>query len=320
MKRTLRQAAIALVVTLLVLEGALQLAGLFAGPMLTRSIDLPGGDAITILCVGDSHTYGAPLPEEEAYPAQLQVLLEKRYPARDFRVINLGFPGVNSAFLVRRLENQILQIRPDLVMISGGLNNRWNELHADDVPQTTWHAVRRALLHVKLFRLYSVATAKERFRPSQSGAGRWDHPDRDVFWPEMEAHWRTRGGGTVPSEYDDLRLRTERDMERMVAITRALDVPVIWYNYPVQTKDGRVVSAIIDETGERLGIPVVRTILDLERAYRDGYQAADLFVNAAGPHPTGILYGYIAESMVPVVADTLKEWRGIDLDSPPDAG
>jgi hypothetical protein len=29
-----------------------------------------------VLCVGDSHTYGAPLPREESYPHQLEEQLE----------------------------------------------------------------------------------------------------------------------------------------------------------------------------------------------------------------------------------------------------
>ena len=81
MKRTLRQVLIAFVATLLVIEIGLQLASLVARPLLARKAQRDTSpNAIIILCVGDSHTYGAKLPDEESYPSQLQALLAERYP------------------------------------------------------------------------------------------------------------------------------------------------------------------------------------------------------------------------------------------------
>ena len=78
MKRVVHQTFVALIATVLVLELTLQLVGAFGSPLFIRSSGIPGSpDATTILCVGDSHTYGATLPDEESYPTQLQALLEK---------------------------------------------------------------------------------------------------------------------------------------------------------------------------------------------------------------------------------------------------
>lgn len=65
----LRQMVTATIVTLVVIEIGLQIAAVAAPSLLSRAGDINDSSTITILCVGDSHTYGAPLPEADAYPA-----------------------------------------------------------------------------------------------------------------------------------------------------------------------------------------------------------------------------------------------------------
>ncbi len=343
MKRTLRQALIAFVATLLVIEVGLQLASLVARPLLMRksSRDV-SPDAITILCVGDSHTYGAPLPDEESYPSQLQVLLDERYPEWEFNVVNLGFPGVNSAFVASRLESQLQQIRPHLVMVSGGSNNIWNSIETEAwETDTSWHAVKRMLLRVKLFRLAAITWSTQteyHFRPAEEGKSRWYHEDPEgdpishtMPVPVYDVSYRYRGkeeqlGG------DALARSIVFDMERIVALTRSYDIPVIWYNYPWPMKMRKargpraeaaenllIVLQTIYATGERLGIPVLRTEKDYLRAEADGYTLKDLGDKRAGLHPSGILFGYIVESMVPLIEEALREQHGIDLSQGPES-
>ena len=99
-------------------ELALQLMGLGARMWLDlRPAKVVSAQTITLLCVGDSHTYGASLPPEDSYPSQLEMLLERSFPERDFRVLNRGIPGVNSAYVANRLEQQMLQHQPEMVLI-----------------------------------------------------------------------------------------------------------------------------------------------------------------------------------------------------------
>ncbi len=344
MKRTLRQALIAFLATLLVIEVVLQLASLVARPLLMRrSSGDASADAITILCVGDSHTYGAPLPDEESYPSQLQVLLDERYPEWEFNVVNLGFPGVNSAFVANRLESQIKQIRPHLVMVSAGSNNIWNTIETEVwETDTTWDAAKRMLLRVKLFRLAAVTWSTQReyhFQPAEEGKSRWYHEDpqgepipHTMPLPKFGVTFESRPkkekfGG------DALARSIVFDMERIVALTRAYHLPVIWYNYPWPEKlrrarSGRseavenllLVVETINASGARLGIPVLQTEKDYLRAEADGYTVFDLGDRrAAGLHPSGILFGYIVESMLPLVEEALREWHGIDLSQAPES-
>lgn len=319
--KTLRQVLVALVVTLLAIELLLQLASLVARPLLARESSRAGpSDAITILCVGDSHTYGAPLPDEESYPSQLQVLLDQRYGKGTFQVVNLGFPGVNSAFVANRLEAQIRQIRPQLVIASGGANNLWNSIESEAWQrQDLWSKIRSYLLRIKLYRLAAVTWSTQteyHFKPGEEGS-RWYHerPDGSAIGHEV-GHMPEAGVTFERSEDrlpdDQLAHSVEVDMERIVTLAKGYGVPVIWYNYPWPRHFPAVLKTI-DATGARLGIPVVRTELDYERALADGYTLPQLADMSAGLHPSKVLFGYIVQSMVPVILETLKEWDGIEL-------
>jgi hypothetical protein len=224
------------------------------------------------------------------------------------------------------LERQILDIRPDLVMASGGLNNLWNDLFVDSRQsfEGRWPALRQALLNVKLFRLLAVATSKTkneaetRFEPPEDGRGRWRSSDQGAVKARIgQRLWRktSRGVSSLEIEEEQVIRGLEHDMKWMVKTAHAYDTPIIWYNYPGLTPKVKTVQGVIDRMGAELGIPVVRTEDDVARAMADGHKSGDLAVFAAGPHPTGILYGYMVESMVPHVALALREWQGIELDS-----
>ena len=67
--------------------------------------------------------------------------------------------------------------------------------------------------------------------------------------------------------------------------------------------------------GSEMDFPVVRAGDARARAEADGHGFKELFVIAAGPHPTGVLYGYIVEAMLPRIVEVLKDWHRIDLDA-----
>jgi hypothetical protein len=76
----------------------------------------------------------------------------------------------------------------------------------------------------------------------------------------------------------------------------------------------------IANTGARLGIPVLQAEKDYARARADGHTLRTLGNSrGVGLHPNGILYGYIVESMVPLVEEAMREWHGIYLRSGPES-
>jgi lysophospholipase L1-like esterase len=297
----------ATLVGLVLAELILQLAGAVVSRTYERGDRVAGdADAITILCVGDSHTFGLPLPEQDAYPAQLEGALQAAYPEQRFRVVNLGIPGLNSTFVANRLERQIFQLRPGLVIVWVGINNLWNAVErqagsATDDP-LRW---RRPLMRSRLFRLASIAWFNATgHQYDAEGRGGW-------YEGELPPSGSVADGVEMPDPAPGL----ARDLTRMVELTRSVDTPILFVAYPMAGQ--RAISRVIVATAGRLGVGVIETKHDLERARADGHRQPALIDRRSGPHPSGLLYRYIVESMRPVVASTLSTWHGIPLEATP---
>jgi hypothetical protein len=282
--------------TLVTMELLLQGAGLLVRALSPRGSAAAGdSSAITILCVGDSHTYGLPLAKEDSYPAQLERALSERYPEREFRVVNLGIPGLNSGYTANRLERQGMQLRPDLVMVWVGINNQWNAIEASGPEaEGIWPAIRRALMPLKLFRLASIAW--------YTRTGYQYDPEQYGGWFEGElppSGKRPAGLGRSAPPAPGL----VRDLGRMAKTARALDAAIIFVTYPMPNQ--RAVSLAILSAGQRFGVPVVDSHLDFLRAFAGGNPTRDLVDLSRGMHPSRLLYSHIVDSMLPAVAGEL---------------
>jgi acyl-CoA thioesterase-1 len=87
----------------------------------------PGRRAIQIVAFGDSVTQGVMelgrLSPEETYHRLLQRDLEAFYPTSTINVINSGISGDNAPQGLDRLERDVLNYHPDLLLIAFGLND-----------------------------------------------------------------------------------------------------------------------------------------------------------------------------------------------------
>jgi lysophospholipase L1-like esterase len=269
----------------------LQAASLVAGRVGSRARGTVEG-AITILCVGDSHTYGLPLPQEESYPAQLEERLRERHPGRVFQVVNLGIPGLNSAYLANRLPRQVLQLRPQLVLVWVGINNQWNLAETGEGGESR---LRRLLLHSRLFRLASIAW--------YTRSGHQYDPEQHGGWFDGELPPSSRRPADDDAKRDVAPGLTE-DLVRVATTMGALETPVVFINYPMRKH--RPLNRVIQQAGFEQGVPVVDSLRDMERAVADGHTIASLIDTSKGPHPTGLLYGYVVESLLPLVEQALS--------------
>jgi len=86
----------------------------FRGPEVSR--EKPRG-VFRVLCLGDSITMGAALPEEALYPADLQKILSARYPSKIFEVVNAGVSGYMIEQELLQLKEDGLKLSPDLVVL-----------------------------------------------------------------------------------------------------------------------------------------------------------------------------------------------------------
>jgi lysophospholipase L1-like esterase len=94
---------------------------LFSTSMPGKNTDVRGQ---TIVCFGDSLTYGTGAGKEMDYPSQLSKLL-------GIPVINAGVAGDTTASALTRLEEDVLSKAPDLVLITLGGNDLKNGVPRD---------------------------------------------------------------------------------------------------------------------------------------------------------------------------------------------
>ncbi|MCA9572606.1 MAG: hypothetical protein KC656_32420, partial [Myxococcales bacterium] len=126
-------------------EAALQLAAALRPDHRTTS-DAPA--RYTILCEGDSFTYGI---GGISFPEQLEELLNERVGRRAFRVVNKGVPGLNTAMLADELEGHLRETRPDVVIVLAGENNSWNAVRLEQ--GAPWHErLRYAVQRTRVYK------------------------------------------------------------------------------------------------------------------------------------------------------------------------
>lgn len=309
-----KRVLLSLVVSFVTLEIGLQIASIVLPSFLVRSDDgqVQAYDQ-TVLCVGDSHTYGAPLPAQDAYPAQLDERLNAADADWRVQVVNLGIPGQNSAMVANRLEKQINYYQPDLVVVWIGLNNSWNfnefDLEQVEDPFIGW---RQWMLRSKVVRLIVVSGFREvGGRPSRA-----TKPESDVA-PAGVQQWRL-GGEVIeipgsPREagaptQNAIQAQRQSDYSRIISLTKAYAVPLILLTYPLEILDNQHATNIaIRNESERNGISVVASSDAFHRAVQAGHESRELIVDAVGPHPTRVLYRYLVDQLAPMVDRVLAE-------------
>lgn len=92
----------------------------FRGPEVER--DKPE-DVLRIACLGDSHTFGSGVADDETWPAHLQRRLETRFPERRIEVLNCGVNGYDTLQEEHWLREGVLAFEPDLVLLQYYVND-----------------------------------------------------------------------------------------------------------------------------------------------------------------------------------------------------
>ncbi|MCI0587905.1 MAG: SGNH/GDSL hydrolase family protein [Planctomycetes bacterium] len=117
---------LALVLGALLFCAALLEGGLRGAALLTTLRSRAAArDVRTILCLGDSNTYGAYMKEEETYPARLRARLRVADPTVE--VVNLGVPGRTSREVREEVASSLSRYTPVAVLVLVGVNDTWRE-------------------------------------------------------------------------------------------------------------------------------------------------------------------------------------------------
>jgi len=84
---------------------------------------LAAGEPVEIIAFGSSSTsgYGTTSPEF-TYPNRLAAQLHRQYPSADITVVNRGQGGEDAPEMMKRLQSEVIDAKPDLVIWQVGTN------------------------------------------------------------------------------------------------------------------------------------------------------------------------------------------------------
>lgn len=265
----------------------------------------PLGDGTrTILCVGDSNTYGVHLPREQSYPGQLQTLLQ-RWSANPWRVVNAGYPGNNTADVRGALAGQIRAWSPEILIVLAGVNNTWSLSS-----RQLWETPDRELEPNLFERLLQGSRVQKLARMALNQLG-------------------SKLGGSLHSETkvvspQDIRRTLEMDHRRIREICAEHGVRVLMADYPVHIDfTERNVNGVLREIAARSGTPIVGLhagllpvayglgyskvmFADYHAATHGNYEVARLVLRALVEH--GYLEARPEWTAVPPLVETLEDW------------
>ena len=139
------------VLFLTLLEGGMRLCGFIISSFQENRnrVSLKQVNAFRIMCLGESTTAegGA-----DAYPSQLEVVLNQGATGRRFSVINKGVRATNTSVILSELEGNIATYKPDMVITMMGINDSGRHMPHDMPTYSRALSCFRSLKVYTLFR------------------------------------------------------------------------------------------------------------------------------------------------------------------------
>jgi lysophospholipase L1-like esterase len=105
---------------------------------------LAAGEPVVIIAFGSSSTagYGTSSPEF-TYPNRLAAQLHRKYPTADITVVNRGHGGDDAPEMMQRLQTEVIDVHPDMVIWQVGTNAVLRNLDPDATVQLVQDGVAR---------------------------------------------------------------------------------------------------------------------------------------------------------------------------------
>jgi len=252
----------------------------------TRVNDLKNKKYHRILCLGDSTTYGigASNVTEFSYPSQLQKLFDNKIPNNNYKVINLGKPGINSSQLLNRFEKNVVEYKPDIVIVMVGINDPWNfeesnilDFYNVTAAKQLYMRIELLLNQSKLFRFLKLIFVSSKFNELTV-------PDFDNKTLSHAVEFYSSDPAKATAFHDAI----INNITKLKEIADHHNVTIIFMKYH-NIGWGRP-EPIIHHTYEQIGVPVV----DNESLFK---KATQIGINVLGNdnwHPNDAGYSLIA--------------------------
>lgn len=105
---------------------------------------LVAGQPVVIVAFGSSSTagYGASSPDFN-YPNRLAAQLRRQYPTANITVINAGVGGEDAPEMMKRLQKEVIDVHPDLVIWQVGTNAVLRNLDPGDTAKIVEEGISR---------------------------------------------------------------------------------------------------------------------------------------------------------------------------------
>lgn len=105
---------------------------------------LIAGQPVVIIAFGSSSTdgYGASSPEFK-YPNRLAAQLRRKYPTADITVVNRGKGGEDAPEMMKRLQTEVIDMHPDMVIWQVGTNAVLRNLDPAETANLVEQGVKR---------------------------------------------------------------------------------------------------------------------------------------------------------------------------------
>jgi len=244
---------------LLLLEGVLRLGAFLVHFIPSRVAgNAPETSGLRLLALGDSNTWGLWVKASEAYPEQIEFLWNAAGNRPGLEVFNLGYPGMNSTAVRKRLPQLLRMFRPDIVTVMIGINDYWTA--PEEVGEADlW---TRIDMHLWLWsRLYRAAAMIRR----GIAVPKIDAP-RDAFSRPTKPLAVEAGGErlempkyqieSAPGWVD----RLAANLDAIAGIVRASGATVVFLTYPAGlplSPAYGVTNSALREAADRLGVPLI---------------------------------------------------------------
>jgi len=203
-----------------------------------------------LFILGESAALGDPIPEY-GMARILEALLQAEMPDRRIRVINAAITAVNS-HVIREIAGEIARLEPDAVFIYMGNN----EVVGPFGPGTVFTMVARSPVFVDVF------TAIRGSRTGQlAEALLVRFGSRPESWAGMEMFLEQKVEADNP-QLKQMRVLFAANLSRVIAVLRALDVPVVASSVAVNLQDCAPLGS--NDAGHRS-----------VKAFRDAQKAAE---------------------------------------------
>lgn len=156
----------------------------FRGPEFALQAD---PETRRVVCFGDSSTFGIGTTADDAWPAQLESLINANGPVA-VEVINAGVPGYTSWQGLQHMRQELDRLNPDVVLASYANNDFWRWDDRTDREQAEILAGRRPgplkwLQRSMMIRVLSDAITRARQKPDTNWARQ---ATRNYFEPNQQ--------------------------------------------------------------------------------------------------------------------------------------